>query len=50
MRKLIKYVLALFTMSVATIGLSMVICNSKPIDVDSKVEELKEVESETAGN
>ena len=42
MRKLIKYVLVLFAASAMTIGLSMVICNSKPVDIHSKVKELKE--------
>ena len=42
MRKLIKYVLVLFAASAMTIGLSMVICNSKPVNINSKVKELKE--------
>ena len=42
MRKFIKYLLVLFAAFVAIVGLCIVICNSKPIDIGNKVQELKD--------
>ncbi len=41
MRKFKKYLLVLLAAFVAVVGLCIIICNSKPLDIGSKVEELK---------